>query len=65
MKLTPNVTDITEIAYACAEGGADGISLINNFKAMRIDIKTRKTITAENMRACRAGHQADCPADGE
>ena len=47
MKLTPNVTDITEIAAACEEGGADGISLINNFKAMRIDIRTGKTITAE------------------
>ena len=47
MKLTPNVTDITEIALACEAGGADGISMINNFKAMRIDVRTRKTITAE------------------
>lgn len=46
MKLTPNVTDITEIARACEAGGADGISLINNFKALRIDLKTRKPITA-------------------
>lgn len=46
MKLTPNVTDITEIARACESGGADGISLINNFKALRIDLKTRKTITS-------------------
>ena len=47
MKLTPNVTDIAEIAMACEEGGADGISMINNFKAMRIDLRTRKTVTAE------------------
>lgn len=47
MKLTPNVTDITEIAKACESGGADGISLINNFQALRIDIQTRKPITAK------------------
>lgn len=46
MKLTPNITDITEIARACESGGADGISMINNFKAMRIDLHTRKTITS-------------------
>ncbi len=47
MKLTPNVLDITEIAKACESGGADGISLINNFKAMRIDLNTRKTVTSK------------------
>ena len=46
MKLTPNVTDIAEIAKASEAGGADGISLINNFKAMRIDLRTRTTVTA-------------------
>ena len=46
MKLTPNVTDVTEIARACAAGGADGISMINNFKAMRIDLSTGTTVTA-------------------
>ena len=46
MKLTPNVTDVAEIAKACEAGGADGISLINNFKAMRIDLRTRTTVTA-------------------
>lgn len=46
MKLTPNVTDITEVAKACEAGGADGITMINNFKAMRIDLKTRKTVTS-------------------
>ena len=40
MKLTPNVTDITEIAKACEAEGADGISLINTIMAMRIDIRT-------------------------
>ncbi|MDY6315207.1 MAG: dihydroorotate dehydrogenase [Clostridia bacterium] len=44
MKLSPNVTDITEIAAACEEGGADGISLINTLMGMRIDIKTRKPV---------------------
>ena len=46
MKLSPNVTDITEIAKAAEAEGADGISLINTLLAMRIDIKTRKTIIA-------------------
>ncbi len=44
MKLTPNVTDITAIARACEDGGADGISLINTMLAMRIDLKTRRPI---------------------
>lgn len=44
MKLSPNVTDITEIASACEEGGANGISLINTLMGMRIDIKTRKPV---------------------
>ena len=46
IKLTPNVTDITEIARACEAGGADGISLINNFRALKIDLKARKPVTA-------------------
>lgn len=46
VKLTPNVTDITEIAKACEAGGADGISLINNFRALKIDLKARKPVTA-------------------
>lgn len=41
-KLTPNVTDITVIARACEEAGADAISCINTLTAMQIDIKTRK-----------------------
>lgn len=48
-KLTPNVTDITEIAVACEEAGADAISLINTLLGMRIDIKTRKPVIANKM----------------
>lgn len=46
MKLTPNVTDITEIAKACEAGGADGISLINTLLGMRINLKNKKPIIA-------------------
>ena len=46
MKLTPNVADITAIARACEEAGADGISLINTLQAMRIDLKTKKPVLA-------------------
>lgn len=46
MKLSPNVTDITAIARACEEAGADGLSLINTLMAMRIDIRTGKPILA-------------------
>ncbi len=48
-KLTPNVTDITEIAVACEEAGADGISLINTLLGMRIDLKTKKPVIANKM----------------
>ena len=41
MKLTPNVTDITEIAKAAEAGGADALSLINTITGMRIDVKKR------------------------
>ena len=41
MKLTPNVTDITEIAKAAEAGGADAISLINTLTGMKIDIHRR------------------------
>lgn len=39
VKLSPNVTDITVTARAAEDGGADGISLINAFTAMVIDIE--------------------------
>ena len=41
MKLTPNVTDIAEIARAAEAGGADGVSLINTLTGMKIDVKRR------------------------
>ena len=46
MKLTPNVTDIAEIAKACEGAGADGLCLINTLLGMRIDLKSRKPIIA-------------------
>lgn len=49
MKLSPNVTDITEIAKACEAGGADGISLINTLMGMRIDLKKKKPTIANVM----------------
>ena len=44
MKLSPNVTDITAIAKACEDAGADGVSLINTLQGMRIDLRTRKPV---------------------
>ena len=49
IKLSPNVTDITEMARACEEGGADGISLINTMLGMRIDLRTGKPVIANRM----------------
>ncbi len=49
VKLTPNVTDIKEVAVACEDGGADGISLINTVLGMRIDLKTKKPVIANTM----------------
>lgn len=46
IKLSPNVTDIVEIAKACEDAGADGLSLINTLMGMRIDIKKRKPLLA-------------------
>lgn len=46
VKLSPNVTDIVPIAQAVAAGGADGITMINTLLGMRIDLKTRKPILA-------------------
>lgn len=42
VKLSPNVTDIASIAKVCEEAGADGVSLINTFTGMAIDVKNRK-----------------------
>ena len=49
MKLSPNVTDITAIAKACEDAGADGVSLINTLQGMRISLKTRKPVLANVM----------------
>lgn len=46
MKLSPNVTDITEMARAAEAGGADGLSLINTITGMKIDIDRRCFVLA-------------------
>ena len=46
VKLSPNVTDITEIAKAVEGAGADGVSLINTLVGMRIDLKRKKPVLA-------------------
>ena len=48
VKLSPNVTDITEIAKAVEGAGADAISLINTIRGMRIDVNTRRPILKMN-----------------
>jgi len=47
-KLTPNVTDIAEIAVACEQAGADVIALVNTFTAMSIDVRTRRPLLGAN-----------------
>ncbi|MBO5494378.1 MAG: dihydroorotate dehydrogenase [Eubacterium sp.] len=49
IKLSPNVTDITEIAKACESAGADGICLINTMLGMRIDVNKRQPVIANKM----------------
>ncbi|MBM6921937.1 dihydroorotate dehydrogenase [Phocea massiliensis] len=49
VKLSPNVTDITEIARAVEAEGADAVSLINTLLGMRIDINTRRPILKNNV----------------
>ncbi|QOY34403.1 dihydroorotate dehydrogenase [Anaerobacillus isosaccharinicus] len=46
VKLSPNVTDIVEMAVAVEEAGADGLSMINTLLGMRIDIKKRRPVLA-------------------
>ena len=46
IKLSPNVTDITEIARACETEGADAVSLINTLMGMRIDLNTKRPVLA-------------------
>ena len=49
IKLSPNVTDIVEIAKACEEAGADGLSMINTLLGMRINLKTKQPVVANKM----------------
>ena len=46
IKLTPNVTSIADMAKACEDAGADGVSLINTVLGMRLDLRRRKPILA-------------------
>ncbi len=48
VKLSPNVTDIVQIAKAAQDGGADALSLINTLLGMKIDVKSRRSILANN-----------------
>ena len=49
VKLSPNVTSITDIAKAVEAAGADAVSLINTLLGMRIDIKTRRPVLHNNV----------------
>ena len=44
VKLSPNAPDLTAVANACVNAGADALSLVNTFKAMAIDIQNRKPV---------------------
>lgn len=48
VKLTPNVSDITENALAAQEAGADAISMINTLTGIAVDVRRRKMILANN-----------------
>lgn len=48
VKLSPNVTDVSEMAVAAENAGADAVSLINTLTGMRIDINTRRPIIRNN-----------------
>jgi dihydroorotate dehydrogenase (NAD+) catalytic subunit len=52
IKLTPNVTNIVDIAVAAVSGGADGIVLINTLQGMRIDLNTKRPILSKTMGGC-------------
>jgi len=47
-KLTPNVPDVRPIAKACIEAGADALSLTNTYRALAIDVRTRRPMIANN-----------------
>ncbi len=48
-KLTPNVTDITAIARAAADGGADAVSLVNTYQGLVIDWRRRRPVLANDI----------------
>jgi len=48
-KLTPNVTDIVAVAGAAGEGGADAVSLVNTFRGMAVNWRTRRPILANDV----------------
>ena len=52
VKLTPNVTDITEVARGAEAGGADGLSLINTVLGLHIDIRTGQPVLGNGMGGC-------------
>jgi len=54
VKLSPNAEDIVDMAVKCVEAGADALSLVNTFKGMAVDIKTKKPIF-ENITAGLSG----------
>ena len=60
VKLSPNVTDISEIALAAESAGADAVSMINTLTGMRIDINTKRPIIHNNT----GGFSAHCGAHG-
>lgn len=49
VKLSPNVTDITAMAKAAEEAGADGLTVANTFLGMRIDLRSRRPVVANTM----------------
>jgi dihydroorotate dehydrogenase (NAD+) catalytic subunit len=49
VKLSPNVTDIAEMARVCQGEGADGLSLINAVQAMEVDVATRRPVLANGL----------------
>ena len=49
MKLTPNVTDVTEIARAAVSAGADALSLINTLLGMAVDAERRRPVLARGV----------------
>jgi len=54
VKLSPNAEDVVAMAVACERAGADAVSLVNSFKALAIDIRTRRPVF-ENVTAGLSG----------